>query len=168
MQSVRYALLINLHPNCINEAEETIHQSYGLHVMMNATFDLMCSSKFDMRELGLLRETVLSAQLMCRIANWVATWEREVVSKDFTSGVIAAALRANIITAQELKACEDPIELTTRIKDSHIEGKLLVEWERYWHVIERNSHSISSVDLRAYLKGIETFYQMQIASQKLI
>lgn len=172
IHQAKYAFLINRNPSVICEKEGRIEQAYGTQIMNNANFDLLCSEDFDVNELGPFREIVLEAQEMCGIANWIATWEREVDVSDFTSGVIATALRRKVVTIPELCEAKENKEIQLRVKEkiknSDVETNLLALWEHKWHFLDAKRHSIGSVNVEQYLEGIEDFLKIQIASRGLI
>lgn len=167
MHHTKYALLINKQPEAISEKEEMIEQA-SVHIMINATLDLMCSETFDVKELGILRGIVLEAQDMCRIANWLATWEREINASDYTSGVIAVALNKGIISLNQLQDTSVREQVIKKIKESDVEANLMASWEKHWNNIQSKKHEMVSVDVEGYLEGIEAFYRNQMASKSMV
>jgi hypothetical protein len=163
VDTLRYARLSNKFCNAINEEEAFIHEGNNINVSIDAMMDVMCSPSFDLSELGKLREHVWHAQMMCKIANWIATWRREVLIGDWTSGIIAMGLRAGIITHDNLLKGNRSM-IVKQIENSALEENLMLEWQNHRVWIRERARDVRSVDLNKYLKGIEQFYRMQMFS----
>lgn len=166
-RGIEYAMLINNNPLLINETEGLYHQAYEVHVMPNMTIDLMCSEESVMKELGKLREIGWYAQNMCRIANWISTWRRELSRRDYTSGVVSMAVKLDIVKREELVE-SSPENLIRKIEQSDVEDRLLKQWGKCWTQIQKCEDLVGSVDVKYYLKGAEYFFKMQVACDSLI
>lgn len=164
--TLRYAHLSNNRTRMINEQEAILHEGNNINVMIDAMLDIMCSPAFVHDELGNLREIAWHGQMMCKIANWVATWRREVAVNDWTSGIIAAALRANVISHADLDARNDK-KVIEKIENSCVEADFLWKWEQHRSWILENVGVVRSVDVKRYLAGLEKFFQMQLFSKGL-
>lgn len=167
LRTVEHAMLVNERPELINEIEGVFHQGYGVHIIPNLTFDLMCSPTLDANEIGKIREIGWFAQQMCRIANWLVTWKLELRDKDYTSGVVALALKRGVINVTDLKA-RNGEELIERIEKSDVENELLSLWGKYWTQVHENSNISHAIDVSKYLEGIEYFFKMQVACDKIL
>jgi len=166
VNTLKYALLSNKTPGMINEREAILYEGNNINVMTDLMMDIMCSPAFEAGELGLLREVGWHAQMMCKIANWVSTWKREVRIGDWTSGVIAKGLGENVIEPKSLFR-DNHAAVINNIEESGVEESLLCDWERHRIWIAKHCDQIKSVDLRAYSRGIEAFYRMQLISKGL-
>ena len=126
--SMEYSYLIHKNPYLANKTEYYLFLPANMHSVISNTFDLMCSTKFDLRELGMIREVIWYLQKMLRIGNCISTWDREVKENDFTSGVFVYAIDAGFINHDYLKN-KDKLEIIKKIRKSKIEKELLKEWE---------------------------------------
>lgn len=167
--TMRHAILNNMHPCMLNLSESVLYQGYNMHIVINLMMDVMCCSNIDRDELGVLRSIALKAQSMCRIANWLATWERELQDLDYTSGVIACAVERKYITLNGLQclSADDLHELIDKIRESDIEASLMYQWEAFRQSAIKEMKRVSSVDLTSYCQGMEHFFQSQLASKGL-
>ncbi|PSP95806.1 hypothetical protein BRC91_00455, partial [Halobacteriales archaeon QS_4_62_28] len=92
---------------------------------------------------------------LARIANWVATWEREVAEGDPTSGILVEALSRGIVDAAELSDPSVPDEeLVQRIRAHGIERRYRDEWDRIYEELSSERHAVDGVDTQSYLAGI--------------
>src|SRR5262249_53763192 len=116
---MRYSHLVNEDVTLLNLAEHDLYSPHNMHIIVSSTVDLMCSPKFDRRELGLLRDAIWHAQFMGRIGNLITTWERELGDGDYTSGIYARALSEGDVTLQMLQQCDAPAIKQAIVKGGH-------------------------------------------------
>jgi hypothetical protein len=137
LNGMNYAYLVNRNHYLINEDEFRIYLSYNTPATISYMIDLTCLPNLKMEFLGLIRSIAWRAQIMTRIANWVATWEREVRENDFTSGVFAYALRNNAISFELLQNSKEKniYKIINKIKKSKAEAYFLKEWEKLYNEI---------------------------------
>lgn len=171
VNAIEYSSLLNGNLEMANGEE---NWKYDCHNMMLFTYlntDLMFSPTFQRDELGPLRQATLRAQKLARIGNWITTWEREIWEGDFSSGVIVYALEEGIVSSDELYVLEetgtadDVGHLVDTIKDHCIEEHFLERWELIYQDLEGFSTAIESVDLDAYIEGVEKLLQYHLASR---
>lgn len=167
LNAMDYSRMINDHLPMAN-LEGTQH--YGPHNMVMfpyAGIDVMHSPSFKFTDLGELRELIWGLQKMARIGNWLTTWEREIHEGDYTAGIVVYALRNDVITFDELRTSgpERRNELVKRIKDRGIEDRFMNEWHRRYRVITEKDYQADSVDLDAYMEGMETVMEHHLASR---
>jgi hypothetical protein len=103
MVAMRYALLANQCPGLLNVIEHDLYQPNNMQMIFMASVDLCASPDFNPDELGIAREIFWHAQRMGRIGNMITTWEREVLDRDFTSGIFAFAVHRGILSAADLR-----------------------------------------------------------------
>ena len=166
LNCMRYALVVNNDPRCMNLAEHDLYQPHNMHMMVNATVDLMASPEFDPRETGTLREIIWNAQVMGRIGNAVTTWQREIKDRDFTSGIFAVALAKGVLTADDLLS-SNPDTIEQRILGSHLEDELLVEWGKRRDYITRLAPRLNTVDIHGLICGLEQLIAIHLGSRGL-
>lgn len=164
--TLKYSRLSNRYVTMINEQEAVLYEGNNINVMIVAMLDLMCSPGVDVKELGMFREAVWNGQMMCKIANWIATWRREIRVGDWTSGIVAHALRTGVLKYDDLSD-ENTATIVRAIENSTVEEDFMWKWEKRRRWILTHVDDIKSVDMRTYLKGLETFYQMQLVSRGL-
>ncbi len=159
LNTMRYSALINRRPYLINPAEFWNYLSHNMCAMLCCTVDLMCSPAIDLQQTGKIREIFWCAQKMARIGNWVSTWEREVTEQDYTSGVLAYAVRRNAISIDDLHN-RDEADIRKRIKMARVEYELLTEWEQ--------NYGLLSSDFGApddFLEGLRRFIVLHLSSR---
>lgn len=151
-------------------------QTYDAHNMMLFAFagiDLVHSPGFDRLELSRLRRVIKRAQRMVRIGNWITTWERELYEGDFTSGIVAYALENSIVSPDELRKLRSDddagsVEQTAElIRDHAIEEAFLRQWQDELDAAREYETDVDSVDVGAYLDGIESVMDYHLASRGL-
>jgi hypothetical protein len=166
LNCMRYALVVNNDPRCMNLAEHDLYQPHNMHMMVNATIDLMASPEFDARETGMLREVIWNAQVMGRIGNAVTTWQREIKDRDFTSGIFAMALAKGVLTSDDLLS-SNPETIEQRILGSQLEDELLIEWGKRRDYINKLSSRLGTVDVNALVGGLENLIAIHLGSRGL-
>src|SRR5436853_7760202 len=85
-----------------NPLEMNMYSSYGCMVMLAMDMDLMCSSTFDMRDLGRMRVVGFLAQRVAHIGNMLNTYPGELAEKDVSSPIISAARNSGLIDKEDL------------------------------------------------------------------
>jgi hypothetical protein len=155
LNSMNFAFLVNKNPYLINKTEYWAYFPCSMQVMAYRTLDLMCSPKFDIKKLGIIRTITWEMQNMIRIDNWISTWEREIQERDYTSGIIAYSIDSGLITVNELKN-KEPAEIITRIKKSDIEKQFLKKWEQHYNKINELAPKIKFLDVKKFLSQLET------------
>ncbi len=164
INALKYDYLINKHHFLINETEYWRYSPNTMQIIAAMTLDLMCLSKFNRCELGAVREFIWEAQKMGRIANCLSTWEREIKENDFTSSVIAYALKAGILSVNELKK-KNQTEIIKKIKMAGIEKYLLKDWEGCYLNIFRSSKKIKSINFNEFIRGTRELHRMYLVSR---
>lgn len=166
IDSIAYSWLVCEHPEMAN-LEGTYHN--GIHNMVMFSYadvDLAHSSGFEVSDLSALRRTIWDLERMARIGNWISTWERELKDRDYSSGILVAALEEGVLTPDEL-ACTnaDTAELVARIRDSGLETRFLSEWvDLYTRTLNREAFT-RSVDIDAFVRGMRAVMCYQLTSR---
>ena len=162
--AMRYALLANQSPGLLNSIEHDLYQPHNMQIMFMATLDLAASPSFDMDELGIAREVFWHAQRMGRIGNMITTWEREVLDRDFTSGIFAHALQRGIVEPSDLRVLPAH-EIMTMLEEAACQDHFFKEWQAHRDAMTRKLKRIKSVDLTPYLKGFEQLIKLHLSSR---
>ena len=138
-----------------------------MQIMFMASVDLCASPAFDIDDLSLVREVSWHTQRMGRIGNMVTTWEREVLDRDFTSGIFAHAVHLGIINGSELR--ELPAhEIMSRLEDASFQEIFLQEWKFHYDLAAQKIERIRSVDFKPYLDGFEQLLKLHLGSRGLL
>ncbi|MDI3284908.1 hypothetical protein [Polyangium sp. 15x6] len=166
INSMRYSLLVNQIPALQNATEHDAYVPHNMHMMCNATLDLMCSPTVNMAELGAIRKVALLAQDLGRIGNMVTTWEREIMSRDFTSGVFAHAVDQGVLSVREIES-QPPRALASQLRHSGVETRLLLTWERKRAEV-LGLRSTTRVDLEAFAELLDEMLAIQLALRGII
>jgi hypothetical protein len=167
LNAMRYALLVNERPSLLNLIEHDHYQPHNMQIMFMATVDLCASPTFDLRELGLARQVFWHAQRMGRIGNMITTWEREVLDRDFSSGVFAHAINRGYIQPAELSALPAH-EIMTILEEAGCQDHFISEWEGHRDHIQNKISQIQSVDLEPYLAAFEHLIKLHLCSRGLM
>jgi len=154
INSMRFACLINKNHHLINENEYWEHFPCSMQVVLYKTLDLMCSPKFNIKELGLVRRIAWESQNMVRIANWISTWEREMKEQDFTSGIFAHLIDSELIVVDDLKN-NNFNKIINKIKKHGVEEYFLGKWERHYNKINELSARTKSFNVKKFLFQLE-------------
>lgn len=163
LNAMRYSYLINKNYYLINLTENKLYLSHNMQGIISATIDLMASPKFNMEELGFLREVSWRAQRMGRIGNSITTWEREIDEKDFSSEVFAYAIMNNFIQGKDLK--KDKKKIIQKIKKSQMKKYSFDQWKRCHLEIIQLSKKVKSVNIKSFLSGLEKLITMHLISK---
>jgi hypothetical protein len=160
INAMDYSRLISEYPTAANVSGAYRYGTHNMVMFPFADVDLMYSPAFDQTELAALREAIWELQRLARIGNWVTTWEREVKEGDYSSGVVIAALREGILDPDEL---DDPSEqeryqYVDRLEEEDIESRFRDEWETRFADLRDREWNLESVDMTAFVEGMETVY----------
>jgi transketolase C-terminal domain/subunit len=165
--TMRYSYLVNGRPYLLNMVEHDLYTSHNMMMISFAMLDLMCSPGFPQAEVGTLREAMWHAQCMGRIGNLLSTWRRELVDRDFTSGVFARAMMEGDLTLDELEH-GDSTRLETTIRARGHESYFFRKWLEHRERCHASAQRIHSLDLKSVLDGHDRFFAMHLGSQGLI
>jgi len=127
-----------------NPLEMNMYSSYGCMVMLAMDMDLMCSSTFDMRDLGRMRAVGFLAQRVAHIGNMLNTYPGELAEKDLSSPIISAALHRGLIEKEDLG------DLSVLPRLSKLEGIFKKKAQWYIQKVSIHEKKISSVNIRGF------------------
>ncbi len=164
LNAMRYSLLLNSDPSLLNLTEHDLYLPHNMHMMISATMDVMCSTDFDHRELGALREAIWRAQYMGRIGNLVTTWEREIDEQDYTSGVFASAVSSGSLSAEKLLA-PNREEIEHAIRSGQHEEFFLRRWQQCREDLLLMQPKLHSVNLGQLITGLENLICLHLGSR---
>jgi transketolase C-terminal domain/subunit len=165
--TMSYSQLLNRQLPLLNLAEHDLYTSHNMQMISFSTLDLMCSTGFDMQELGKLREAMWHAQCMGRIGNLLSTWRREIPDRDFTSGVFARAVSHGDLTIEQLQD-GDPGEIEAAILQGEHELYFYRRWLHHRERLRSRAQQIRSIDLTTTMDGHDRFFLMHLGSRGLI
>ena len=167
LNTMRYSYLINKNPALINLIEHELYSPHNMQMIIGSTIDLMCSPKFNFKNIGAFREISWNMQQMGRIGNLLNTWENEIYDNDFTSGVFAYALDKNIINAKDLEKKGNIKKIIKKITTSEAEKYYLKKWECCYNKIYNSDRKIKYINVEKILKGSKLFLIMHLTSRNL-
>ncbi|MWG33709.1 hypothetical protein GQS65_04240 [Halomarina oriensis] len=163
--AMEYTRLVSDNAHIANATGARTYDAHNMVLFPYTDIDLMFSSGFALDDLSALRDLTWDLQKMARIGNWVTTWERELTEGDYSAGVIVQAIQDNVVNADELDPAGDLESIVERIKECGVEEAFLDEWcQRHKRVCERE-YDIESVDVAAYIGGMETVMEYHLASR---
>jgi len=163
--AMKYSYLVNRYPFLINEKEHWIYSPYTLQGMINCVIDLMNVSNLDIEEIGRIREIFLSAQKMARIANCLATWEKEIYENDITNSLLVYAIERQILRIGDLK--KDNKDIIKKINKSGIKNELFKEWEDSRIQVNVLCKKIKSIKGKEFLSQLEELSFLYLLTGKL-
>lgn len=167
LNAMRYALMVNQRPEGLNVIEHDLYQPHNMQIMFMASVDLCASPTFDMDELGAVREIFWHAQRMGRIGNMITTWEREVLDRDFSSGIFAHAIHLGVLKGTDLRDLPAH-EIMSRLEESSCQEVFIQEWKYHRDLMAKKIKTILSVDLSGYLSGFEEVLKLHLGSRGLL
>ena len=173
LNAIDYSSVANEDVAFVTGNELQTYEAHNMMVFAFADLDILHSPAFDRSELASLRRVVERAQRMVRIGNWITTWERELGEADFTSGIVVYALENDIVSVDELRALaadggETVVdEVAEVIRDHDVEDVFLRRWHEELAAAREFERDVDSVDLAAYLDGIEGIMDYHLASRGL-
>lgn len=167
LQGLWHSLRVNRYPELINVYENDCYQPHNMAMVYMAMLDLCASPRFDRRELGIARELFLHAQMMGRIGNTLATWERELSCGDFASGMFAHAADLGVIERSELRDSL-PDDLSAQLSDPGVETRLMHVWRVHREKMAAKIPRVRSVDLRPYLIACEELVATHMSGRGLM
>ena len=167
LNAMRYALLVNQSPSVLNNIEHDLYQPHNMQIMFMASVDLCGSPGFELNELGIAREIFWHAQRMGRIGNMLTTWEREVLDRDFTSGVFAHSLTRGILNPSDLRSLP-AYEIMSLLEGAECHAHFIRDWKTNRDEMARKVQAVRSCDFTAYLKGFEQLIFLHLASRGLM
>ena len=162
-----YSQLLNSRPSLLNLTEHDLYTSHNMQMISFSTLDLMCSDGFSTDELGKLREAMWHAQCMGRIGNLLSTWQREIVNRDFTSGVFARAVSRGDVTLEQLTRGEAGVVESAILNGAH-DQYFFRRWLQHREHLRFRASQIRSIDLRPVLAGHDRFLLMHLGCRGLI
>jgi len=167
LNAMRYALLVNQSPGVLNTIEHDLYQPHNMQIMFMASVDLCASPTFDVSQLGIAREIFWHAQRMGRIGNMLTTWEREVLDRDFTSGVFADAVARGILAPSDLRSLPAH-EIMSMLENAQCSAHFIRDWKAHREQIARKIKLVHSCNLAPYLEGFERLIILHLGSRGLM
>ncbi|MFC7082446.1 hypothetical protein [Halorussus caseinilyticus] len=160
VNAIEYSYFLGQYPELANYQELTVHESHNVMMFAYADIDLMYAPALPTDDLAQLRRMVWEAQMMARIGNWVATWEREIHETDFSSGPVIYALEEGLLTYEDLQRLRDnpeyQAEVVERLRDADVDAAFFERWQSHYEELERLAEDLSSIDASSYVEGMET------------
>lgn len=129
----------------LDEAREVQHHNMGM--IAAGTIDLMASSPFSFVDLGRCREVFRLGQRVARIANVLATYEREMAEGDRTNELTIAAARG----AVDDYGCS-----------------LVREQEQKLADIAANERGVTTFDVHIYAQALRRLHEMHMSMKGII
>ena len=173
VNAIDYSFVANHDVEFLNGSELRTYEAHNMMLFAFADVDLVHSPAFDRSDLSTLRRVIERAQRMVRIGNWITTWERELYESDFTSGIVVYALENDVVSIDDLLALKGETDdaaveaVADRIRDHDVEDVFLRRWEGELAAARSYDGHVGSVDVGAYLDGIESVMQYHLASRGL-
>lgn len=169
LNAIDYEWLVSTQPELATLTGAYQYGDHNMGLFVYTDIDLMYSPTFERDDLARLRQTVWAAQRLIRIGNWVTTWDRELEEGDYSSGVIVAAFQNGLLDHRQLADHPSEADLNQYVKwlKAHdLEEQFLNEWHDRYADLRSQTASTDSVDLDAFIQGLETVLAYQLAGRK--
>ena len=167
LNAMRFALLVNQRPSLLNVLEHDLYQPHNMQIMFMPSLDLTASPAFNLDDLGHAREVFWHAQRMGRIGNMITTWEREVLDRDFTSGIFAHAIHNKVLNADDLRNLPAH-EIMSLLESAECQEQFVREWTHHRDQMALKIRNVRSVDLSPYLQGFQELIKFHLGSRGLV
>lgn len=168
LTAMEYSLLVSKYPTLANETSTDRYDCHNMVMFGYADIDLMYSPSFELEDLSALRSVLWETQQLARIGNWLTTWERELKEEDYSSRVVVTAIKEGIIDVNTLAdglSTSEVARIADRIKESEIEDRLYEEWEQIYTELLETVFETESIDMKAFIEGMETVFEYHINSK---
>lgn len=169
VNAMDYSRVALRNPELSNMTEAWHHSPHNMMMFGFVDVDLMFSPEFDRGDLRPLREVVTELQHMWRIGNWVITWERELEERDYTAGIVTAARQRGVVDQETIDALDaheiTADEVAARINQTEIEESFIADWDRRRRQARARADEFDSIDLDAYVDGMEFLMQNHLATR---
>ena len=161
LNSMKYSEFVNKHNNAANLTENDAYVHHGMMVMIQLDMDLMCSEKFNEKELGTVRELAYLSQKLAMIGNLISTYPREIIESDMSS---EALIKFRKEYGENFRFRLNKL-LNRESKYPEFEEKMILEWESKYVKIKELATEIKSIDGQRFVQSLEFFqkaYQTKI------
>jgi len=167
LNNFEYSYLVNNHPMYINLNDMDNYSCHNMMVYLYNGIDLFASTE-DLKneDLPHLRTAFWHAQQMARIGNWLTTWKRELKERDISSGVFSYSFSNKIIDIDDIGKLPDD-EIIYRIENSGMYEYFMSIWSKNYAKLVSLKDKIQSVDMDAYVNGLENVIKFHMASEGL-
>lgn len=151
LNSVRYSRFVNTMPQAANGIENELYVHHGMLVLLQADLDLMCSDRFDERELPTLRKLLHTSQKLARLGNLYNSYPRELIEDDNSSEAV--------FNFKQKYGSDFYFRINKTIKResryTQFEEKLKQEWLKLYDSAKNYSSEIRSIDMDRFMKERE-------------
>ena len=165
LNALKYSLIVNRIPYLINKTEYWMYSPHTLLGMVYCDLDLMNFSKFNIKDLSIIREVFLRAQKMARIGDCLSTWIRELNENDLTSGVLAYAINSNLVKVEDMRKKNKRNYLIIKINRSAIRKELVKKWQQYHGEMSCLCRRTRIKNLKSFLPQLEKLILMHFISE---
>jgi len=166
LNAFEYSCLVNENPGILNLQERENYDCHNMMVFLFNGIDLMASPEFNKEDLPHLRTAFWHAQKMARIGNWLSTWKRELKQNDIGSGVFTYAISKKILDIADIRKCSEN-EIIRKIENSDTYEHFFGAWTENYQKLKSLKNEIKSVDMNAYITGLENVIKFHMASEGL-
>lgn len=151
LNAMRYSRFVNTTPNAANFVENKVYVPHGMLILIQSDFDLMCSTKFDDREFGELREIVYLSQRLAKIGNLIATYPRELLEQDMSS---EAVIRFTKEYGSDFKFKLNKL-LNKESRYPKFEKEIIKEWKEQYDTVKSLTTKVKSIDMSKFMQEYE-------------
>lgn len=144
---------------------------HNMHVILAMIIDLMCLTKINKKEIKLAIKISEEAQAMGRIGNWLSTWKREMLEKDFSNGVLIYSINNKKIDIKDIKKYikeknkKSANQLIKRIEKSDVVDYFLNKWKKHRDRMEMISKKVKIFPTNKYIKGADLFLKLHLGNE---
>ena len=151
----------------INLDRYIIDMSPPIHTGLFILFNLMMSSPAPQEEMATIEHIMSLADQYMVMANWLATWQEEVVECDYSSGVIAYTIEQGYLEGTTLSSCSRA-EIKQIIQTANPEREFFTRMKGTLGAIRTLSSEVSHFDVNAYADALNSVAWMHLDHSNML
>lgn len=164
LNSMRFSFMVNNNPYLINSVEYWSYFPASQQLMAHRTLDLMCSPKFNVKELGLMRKIIWHSQQMLRIGNCLSTWQRESEEGDYSSDIFAYLVDEGMLNIETLINQDISINKKNIIQ---AENYFFKKWGEHYNYIKEMAPRVKCFNVKIFLSQLEKILILRLSVKNI-
>ena len=138
-----------------------------IHTFIYGLFNLMHLGPTALAEREPILEVLRCGERFQVMSNWLATWEVEVMSQDYSSGVVCWALEHRVVRWEDLQK-EPAHRIVERLRHSDFALFFERAMARLAEDLLHQGRGIRSFEAGAYLEGLRYVHQLHLNHREML